>query len=278
MEKEEEPVLVDLREIVKRYRTGAGEIEVLKRVSLQVQAGEFLSIVGPSGSGKSTLLNIITGIDRPSSGEVFVGGQALHRMGENRLARWRGRGVGVVFQFFQLLPTLTILENVILPMDFCRVFRWRERKRRALQLLEDFGIAGQANKLPSALSGGEQQRAAIARSLANDPPLIVADEPTGNLDSANASEVFASFERLVSLGKTILVVTHDQSLSARTRRVIYLLDGRIQRTSDLDRAADDDRPSDRDQSPDRDQYEPVLQLPPAESDLPEEWAHERHPA
>ena len=221
--------LIDLRDVVKTYETGAGPLTVLQDVTLLVQPGEFLSIVGPSGSGKSTLLNMITGIDRPTSGEVFVGGQAVHALSENQLARWRGRNVGVVFQFFQLLPTLTTIENVIMPMDFCDVYRRRERRVRAMRLLEQVGIADQAHKLPSALSGGEQQRAAIARALANDPSLVVADEPTGNLDTATAAELFALFEHLVDQGKTLLVVTHDRSLSARTHRVIHLLDGRIRR-------------------------------------------------
>jgi putative ABC transport system ATP-binding protein len=221
--------LIDLRDVVKTYETGAGELTVLQDVTLQVQAGEFVSVVGPSGSGKSTLLNMITGIDRPTSGEVFVGGQVVHALSENQLARWRGRHVGVVFQFFQLLPTLTVLENVVLPMDFCDTYRRRERKRRAMHLLERVGIAEQAYKLPSALSGGEQQRAAIARALANDPSLVVADEPTGNLDTVTAGEVFALFEGLVDQGKTLLVVTHDRSLSSRTQRVLHLLDGRIHR-------------------------------------------------
>jgi putative ABC transport system ATP-binding protein len=220
-------VLIDLRDVVKTYETGAGELTVLKDVTLQVQSGEFVSVVGPSGSGKSTLLNMITGIDRPTSGEVFVGGETVHRMSENQLARWRGRNVGVIFQFFQLLPTLTIQENVMLPMDFCKVYKRRERKKKALQLLEQVGIADHAHKLPSALSGGEQQRAAIARALANDPPLIVADEPTGNLDTVTADGVFVLFEKLVHEGKTLMVVTHDRSLSVRTGRVIHLLDGRI---------------------------------------------------
>ncbi len=225
-ESTDEP-LIYLRDVVKVYETCAGGTTVLKNISLQVQPGEFVSVVGPSGSGKSTLLNMITGIDRPTSGEVYVGGEAVHRLSENQLARWRGRNVGVIFQFFQLLPTLTILENVMLPMDFCNVYRGRERKARAVHLLEQVGIAGHAHKLPSALSGGEQQRAAIARALANDPPLLVADEPTGNLDTTTANEVFTLFEGLVAQGKTMMVVTHDRSLSARTQRVIHLLDGRI---------------------------------------------------
>ncbi|MDY7080423.1 MAG: ABC transporter ATP-binding protein [Chloroflexota bacterium] len=220
-------MLIDLQDVVKTYKTGAGGVQVLKKINMQVQAGEFVGVVGPSGSGKSTLLNMITGIDRPTSGEVIVDGQAIHTLSENQLARWRGRHVGVIFQFFQLLPTLTILENVMLPMDFCKVYKRRERKERAIYLLEQVGIVDHAHKLPSGLSGGEQQRAAIARALANDPPVIVADEPSGNLDTATAAEVFALFERLVAQGKTLLVVTHDQSLSALSQRVIRLLDGCI---------------------------------------------------
>ncbi|MGD8997984.1 MAG: ABC transporter ATP-binding protein [Anaerolineae bacterium] len=202
---------------------------MLNDVSLQVAVGEFVSVVGPSGSGKSTLLNMITGIDRPTSGEVFVAGESVHALSENQLARWRGRQVGVVFQFFQLLPTLTVLENVMLPMDFCRVYGRRERRERALGLLERVGIADQADKLPNALSGGEQQRAAVARALANDPPLVVADEPTGNLDTATAADLFGLFESLMAQGKTLVVVTHDRTLSARSERVLHILDGRIHR-------------------------------------------------
>jgi putative ABC transport system ATP-binding protein len=221
--------LIELRDVIKTYETGAGDVTVLQDITLKVGEGEFIGVVGPSGSGKSTLLNMVTGIDRPTGGEVFVGDEAVHTLSENQLARWRGRQVGVIFQFFQLLPTLTILENVMLPMDFCNVYKRRERKKRALHLLEQVGIAEHAHKLPSGLSGGEQQRAAIARALANDPPLIVADEPTGNLDTATANEVFALFEDLVSQGKTLMVVTHDRSLSARAERVLHLLDGRIHR-------------------------------------------------
>jgi putative ABC transport system ATP-binding protein len=221
--------LIDLREVFKSYETGAGEVPVLKDINLKVREGEFISVVGPSGSGKSTMLNMITGIDRPSDGEVFIAGEAVHEMSENQLARWRGRNVGVIFQFFQLLPTLTVLENVMLPMDFCNVYKRGERKARAMELLEIVGIADQAHKLPSSLSGGQQQRAAIARALANDPPVIVGDEPTGNLDTHTADEVFALFERLVAQGKTLMIVTHDRSLSGRTGRVIHLLDGRLHR-------------------------------------------------
>jgi putative ABC transport system ATP-binding protein len=219
--------LIDLRQVTKTYSTGAGQVTVLQDITLQIGTSEFVSVVGPSGAGKSTLLNMITGIDRPTSGEVHVAGQAIHRLGENALARWRGRHVGVVFQFFQLLPTLTILENVILPMDYCGVYRKRERVRKAQALLDLVGIGQHAHKLPNALSGGEQQRAAIARALANDPPLIVADEPTGNLDSRTAASLLELFCHLKDQGKTLLVVTHDIALSNKTERVIQLQDGRI---------------------------------------------------
>ena len=221
--------LIDLRNVFKNYETGAGDVTVLKEINLKVREGEFVSVVGPSGSGKSTMLNMVTGIDRPTSGDVFVGGEAVHDLSENQLARWRGRNVGVVFQFFQLLPTLTIIENVMLPMDFCKVYRRRQRRERAMELLGRVGIAAHADKLPNALSGGEQQRAAIARAMANDPPLLVADEPTGNLDTSTAAEVFSLFEELGRQGKTLLVVTHDRSLSGRAERVLHLLDGRIHR-------------------------------------------------
>jgi putative ABC transport system ATP-binding protein len=221
--------LIDLRGVFKAYETGAGEVPVLQDVNLKVEPGEFVAVVGPSGSGKSTMLNMITGIDRPTEGEVFVGGEAVHKLSENELARWRGRHVGVIFQFFQLLPTLSILENVILPMDFTGSYPRRERDDRAMHLLERMDIADQAHKLPSALSGGQQQRAAIARALANDPPVIVGDEPTGNLDTKTANEVFELFEGLVDQGKTLMIVTHDRSLSARMERVIHLKDGRIHR-------------------------------------------------
>ncbi len=221
--------LIELRDVYKNYQTGAGEVTVLHDIDLRVRPGEFVSVVGPSGSGKSTMLNMITGIDRPTSGEVLIGGEAVHELSENELARWRGRNVGIIFQFFQLLPTLTILENVMLPMDFCDTYKRGERRERAMELLEMVDIADQANKLPSALSGGQQQRAAIARALANDPPVIVGDEPTGNLDTATANQVFALFQQLVDEGKTVMLVTHDQNLSARTERVLHLLDGRLHR-------------------------------------------------
>ena len=219
--------LIELKRVVKTYESQAGTYAALKGIDLSVGSGEFLAIVGKSGSGKSTLINMITGIDRPTSGEVWVAGTAIHRLSEGKMAEWRGRTIGVVFQFFQLLPTLTILENVMLPMDFCRTYPARVRKQRALALLEQVDMTAHAHKLPSAVSGGQQQRAAIARALANDPPIIVADEPTGNLDSKTADSVFKLFERLVAEGKTIVMVTHDDDLSRRATRTITIADGEI---------------------------------------------------
>jgi len=233
--------LIDLQDVVKTYDTGAGGVTVLKDITLQVQPGEFVGVVGPSGSGKSTLLNMITGVDRPTRGEVYVGGEAVHEMSENRLARWRGRSVGVIFQFFQLLPTLSILENVMLPMDFCGFRKRRGRREWAMQLLERVGIVEHAHKLPNALSGGEQQRAAIARAMANDPPIVVADEPTGNLDTGTADEVFALFGNLADQGKTMVVVTHDFRAASHADRVIALRDGRIRGETHLTDAADPQR-------------------------------------
>ena len=219
--------LIDLRDVVKDYVTDAGPFRALKAVSLQVDAGEFIAVVGRSGSGKSTLMNMLTGIDRPTSGSVVVGGTDITRLSESRMAQWRGRTVGVIFQFFQLLPTLTVVENVMLPMDFAGLWSPREREERAMQLLGLVGLEDQARKLPSSTSGGQQQRAAIARSLANDPPILVADEPTGNLDEVTAEEVFALFQSLVAGGRTVVMVTHDHELAARTRRTVHMVDGRI---------------------------------------------------
>jgi putative ABC transport system ATP-binding protein len=224
---EEARCLIDLRQVVKAYQTAAGDFLALKGIDLQVNTSEFVAVVGKSGSGKSTLINMITGIDRPTSGEVLIGDTAVHTLSEGGIAVWRGRHIGVVFQFFQMLPTLTVIENVMLPMDFCNVYSMREREERAMHLLELVGITGQAHKLPSAISGGEQQRAAIARALANDPPIIAADEPTGNLDSKTAEAVFELFETLVGEGKTILVVTHDRELARRVGRTVTLADGEI---------------------------------------------------
>ncbi len=219
--------LIELRDVSKVYQTAAGNFTALKSVDLQVDPGEFVAVVGKSGSGKSTLINMITGIDRPSSGQVLVGNTAVHTLGEGRTAVWRGKQIGVVFQFFQLMPTLTLLENVMLPMDFCNVYALKERKGQAMNLLAQVEMTDHAYKLPSAVSGGEQQRVAIARALANDPPILVADEPTGNLDSVTADNVFSLFENLVSKGKTILMVTHDLDLADRVGRTVRLADGEI---------------------------------------------------
>jgi putative ABC transport system ATP-binding protein len=218
---------VELEAVRKVYVTGAGEFEALKGVDLQVAAGEFVAVVGKSGSGKSTLINMITGIDRPTDGKVWVAGTPVHTLTENQIAVWRGRTVGVVFQFFQLLPTLTALENVMLPMDFCNVYDPAERPERALRLLGLVGVRDQAGKLPANLSGGQQQRVAIARSLANDPPLLVADEPTGNLDSRTAGAVIDLFKELAHGGKTILMVTHDKDLVHRSSRIVTVAEGQI---------------------------------------------------
>ncbi len=219
--------LIDMRGVVKEYQTSAGAFTALRGIDLSVDGGEFVAVVGKSGSGKSTLLNMITGIDRPTVGEVYVGGVPIHTLSEGQIAEWRGRALGIIFQFFQLLPTLRVVENVILPMEFAGLYSPRQRRERAMTLLESVGLADQAEKLPAALSGGQQQRVAIARALANDPPLLVADEPTGNLDSRTADSVFELFEGLVSGGKSIVMVTHDADLARRAGRVITLADGLI---------------------------------------------------
>ncbi len=219
--------LIELRKVQKVYSTAAGPFDALKDINLQVDRGEFVAVIGKSGSGKSTLINMITGIDRPTTGQVFIGDTAIHALKEDQLAPWRGRTVGIIFQFFQLLPTLSVIENVMLPMDFCRLYSMRERKARAMHLLAQVEMTEQASKLPAALSGGQQQRVAIARALATDPPILVADEPTGNLDSKTAASVFRLFETLVAGGKTILMVTHDQDLAKRATRTVIISDGQI---------------------------------------------------
>jgi ABC-type lipoprotein export system ATPase subunit len=220
-------VFIHLHQIEKTFKSAAGDFRALKGINLEIKRGEFVGIIGRSGSGKSTLINMITGIDRPSAGEVRVGDTCVSNLSENQMARWRGKNLGIVFQFFQLLPNLSILDNVRLPMDFCRTYPGSSRRSRAFQLLEMVDMAEHAHKLPSALSGGQQQRVAIARALANDPPLIVADEPTGNLDSRTADAVFSLFERLVADGKTILMVTHDSSLARKVARTVLLADGEV---------------------------------------------------
>jgi len=221
--------LIDLNGVTKAYQTDAGLFMALNGIDLHVNEGEYVAIIGKSGSGKTTLINMITGLDRPTEGEILVGGEKVEKLGENRLAIWRGLTIGVVFQFFQLLPTLTALENVMLPMDFCGTPVFTERRERARELLHLMEIEDQASKLPAKLSGGQQQRVAIARALATDPPILAADEPTGNLDSKTAEAVFSLFERLASLGKTILVVTHDPDLAQRASRQLHIADGLIVR-------------------------------------------------
>jgi putative ABC transport system ATP-binding protein len=220
--------LIDLRQLKKAYQTPAGDFYALKGLDLQIEQGEFVAVVGKSGAGKSTLINMVTGIDRPTSGQIQIGPYAVHEMDQDRVAAWRGSNVGVIFQFFQLLPMLTCAQNVMLPMDFAdRYHSQQERRERALYLLDQVGIPEQADKLPSAVSGGQRQRVAIARALANDPMFLAADEPTGNLDSKTADAVFRVFERLVSEGKTILMVTHDRDLASRVTRTLHIADGEI---------------------------------------------------
>ena len=225
--KNQQPIIA-LKNIVKSFPVGNDEITILHDISLDIYEGEFVSIVGPSGNGKSTLLNMVTGIDRPSDGHVLVTDREVHSMSENELAKWRGLKVGIIFQFFQMLPSLSLLQNVVLPMEFAGKYKRTERRERALHLLDMVGLADQAHKLPSMVSGGQQQRAAIARSLATDPPLLVADEPTGNLDSKTAAQVFDIFMKLVEeQGKTLLMVTHDAHLADQIPRQIEIVNGRV---------------------------------------------------
>ncbi len=223
--------MIKLQGLSKTYSTPAGDYTALRIIDLQIADGEFVAIIGKSGSGKSTLLNLMGGIDSPTSGMVEIGGTALPRLSQTRLAAWRGRNVGFVFQFFQLLPTLTVAENVMLPMDFCRTYPVRERRKRAMDLLDYVGTAPQPNKLPSALSGGEQQRVAIARALANDPPVILADEPTGNLDSMTAGAVLNLFRSMANAGTTVVIATHEADISRVVDRKVELADGGL--TADL---------------------------------------------
>lgn len=222
--------VVDLRNVVKTYESAAGTFTALQGVDLQIEAGAFVSIIGKSGSGKSTLINVITGIDRPTSGEVIIHDTPIHTLNEEQIAIWRGRSIGVIFQFFQLLPTLTAVENILLAMDYGNRHQTSQRSERAMELLELVGMTDYAHKFPNTLSGGQQQCVAIARALANDPALLTADEPTGNLDSKSAEMVFRLFESLANSGKTILMVTHDNDLAARAQRTIRLADGRIEGT------------------------------------------------
>jgi len=222
-----EKAFINLRNVIKRFEGQGGVFAALNGINLNISSGEYVGIVGKSGCGKTTLLNMISGIDRPTSGEIIVGNRLVHSLTESQMAVWRGRNIGVVFQFFQLLPTLTVLENVMLPMDFCNTFPLKERKKRAVLLLKKVDVEEQADKFPSSLSGGEQQRVAIARALANEPQIIIADEPTGNLDSRTAEMVFEIFDRLVEEGKTVILITHDRDVDKRVKRCITLADGRI---------------------------------------------------
>ena len=219
--------LIAMRKVAKSYQTPAGGFPALQEIDLEIGRGELVAVMGKSGSGKSTLLHLIGGIDRPSRGEIVVAGSKIHDAGEDALARWRGRNVGIVFQFFQLLPTLTVAENVMLPMDFCDLRPPKERRSRALELLDRVGIAEQADKLPSMLSGGQQQRAAIARALANDPSVVLADEPTGNLDSVTARAVLDLFHQITGFGTTVVMATHEHDLSGIVDRTVELADGRM---------------------------------------------------
>jgi putative ABC transport system ATP-binding protein len=216
-----------IRGVTKAYHLPAGDFTALYPTDLDIAPGEFVTVVGRSGSGKTTLLNLLAGIDRPSDGELCVAGERVDRLKGSALAGWRGRSIGLVFQFFQLLPTLTAVENVMLPMDFCNTVPTRQRRARALGLLDRVGIADQADKLPSGLSGGQQQRAAIARALANDPPVLLADEPTGNLDSTTSDHVLALFAGLAGDGRTVVMVTHERDVSRHATRQVTLLDGRV---------------------------------------------------
>lgn len=219
--------IIRMRGITKTFRSAAGEATVLKGIDVDILPGQFVSVVGRSGSGKSTLVNMITGIDRPTSGSVEIGGQDILHMPESDMAIWRGRHLGIVFQFFQLLPMLTLIENVMLPMDFCNMYPPAARQERALGLLRRVGLEDFAHKLPGAVAGGQQQSAAVARALANDPPILIADEPTGNLDSVTAEQVMEIFEELAAQGKTILFVTHDRTLALRTNRRLLISDGEL---------------------------------------------------
>jgi len=224
--------MISLHQVNKTYETPAGRFSALRDVDVEIRTGEFVGVVGKSGSGKSTLLNMIAGIDRPSSGAITVAGTAIQSLAENKLAAWRGRNVGFVFQFFQLLPTLTAVENVMLPMDFCKTFPVRERRQRATALLDRVGVRSHADRLPATLSGGEQQRVAIARALANEPPVVVADEPTGNLDSITARGILDLFRHLAHQGATVVIATHEPDIVRVSDRTIQISDGVVASNSD----------------------------------------------
>ena len=228
--------LIQVSNLVKTYETPAGPMNVLRGIDMEINRGNFIALVGPAGGGKTTFLNMITGIDKPTTGEVIVDGIDVSNSSERKLTRWRGRNIGVVFQFFQLMPTLTVLENVMMPMDFCNAYPRNERREKAMALLERFDIADQAHKTPDMLSGGQQQRVAIARALANNPPLVIGDEPTGNLDRMSAAVVFETFFEMQEQGHTIIIVTHDREIVRDVPTVLHMKDGLIEGTV-LDAAA-----------------------------------------
>ncbi|MFZ5989474.1 MAG: ABC transporter ATP-binding protein [Bacillota bacterium] len=225
-------MMISLKNIKKVYKTEAGEYAVLKDVNLEIGAGEFVVIQGKSGSGKSTLLNILTGVDKPTNGDVVINKINITNFDEGKMSEWRGKNIGIIFQFFQLIPTLSVLENILLPMDLVKKIPSKDRESKAMRLLEKVGLQKHANKMPSALSGGEQQRVAIARALANDVPILVADEPTGNLDSKNAEAIFELFFKLRQEGKTVVMVTHERDTIKGASRKILIKDGEI--TDDID--------------------------------------------
>lgn len=219
--------LLEAQNLWKVYETPSGDVPALKGVHLSIQEGEFIIVVGKSGAGKSTLVNLLTAIDSPSKGNLFFRGKSILDLSEEERTRWRGRNLGVVFQFFQLFPTLNILENVKISMDLLGEIQVRERNERALELLRQVGLEEHALKVPAKISGGQQQRVAIARALANDPPLLIADEPTGNLDSRTSAEIMDLFASFVARGKTILMVTHDQGALKWATRIIEIVDGEL---------------------------------------------------
>ena len=219
--------LIRLRQVTKNYRTAAGDFPALRGIDLDIYPGELVGILGKSGAGKTTLVNLISGVDHLTSGEVWIGDTAVHNLNENQAAQWRSRNLGVVYQSFQLMPTLSLLDNVLLPMDFTGLYRGKRSSRHALEILRQMELEEHAGKLPSNISGGQQQRVAIARALANDPPIIVADEPTGRLDSVTAETIFEIFEGLVHQGRTIVMVTHDASFARRFTRLVWLADGQV---------------------------------------------------
>ena len=219
--------IIRMQKVVKTYAAASGDFTALKDINLDVQQGELLGIIGKSGAGKTTLINMLTGVDHLNSGEVWVDNTPIHKLNEDQLVSWRGRKLGIIYQSFFLMPTLTLLQNVLMPMDFCGLYQGRASVERAMQLLRQVEMEEHAHKLPAHISGGQSQRAAIARALANDPAIIVADEPTGRLDSITAETIFKVFVQLANQGKTIVMVTHDQSLSRRMSRVVRIVDGEL---------------------------------------------------